>query len=672
MKITRHTCPRDCFDACSILAHVDDHGCLVKVSGDLKQDYTNGKLCCKGYAFTQYVYHADRIQHPMKQTSRFSGNWEKISWEEAIDTICQQILSIKDKYQSYLPIAYMKGGGNYGLLAEATRGLFTSLGSVSIVNAAGALCLAAGWDAQLLDFGKFISPQSKEMEMAKTIILWGTNPVETAVHQISLIERVRACGGRIVLIDIYPSKTRIIADKYIQVRPGGDGALALAILKQLLSTKKIDIDTVNQYSGWQEFSNWLLNNDTSRFHDISGVPAQIVEYLADLIGNQKPVSFWLGPGIQRYSNGGQNIRNIHALVVASGNVGVSGGGIYFPHTDHWKFNYKFDSYANHPYEENRFLGVNDLAGNLVSCQNPPVKFLWVTSCNPFARSTNIKQLRSQSKELDFIVTVDHFLTDTAQASDLVLPATTLFETWDVVASYWHNWVGINQPAIDPVGECCSELKIASLLSKKLNELRPNVTSFPFNIDEEKWLSEELSPCICKKLEIDSYLDLLERPRPLKINEKKEIQYSFQNPKAMEQGCPEMPILVAPKKPPKSYPYRLLLLHRLETLNSQLTNMEWLETDQPEQVLWISPNTARKKGITNGQKLIVYNGTGEVQLLARIKPSLQEDTVICYSLFDLKGETINVLTGKQETDLGRLKFKYPGVAYHDTFVNISRL
>jgi anaerobic selenocysteine-containing dehydrogenase len=674
MKITRHTCPRDCFDACGMLAHVDDHNRLIKVTGDYRQEYTKGKLCCKGYTYTQYVYHPERVIYPMKQSSRFSGNWERISWEEALQTICHKIIHLKEQYDSFLPIGYMKGGGSYGLLAEAARGLFTSLGPISIVNAAGALCLAAAWDAQMLDFGTFISPQPQEMENANTLILWGTNPVETAVHQVSIIDKVRKRGGKVLLIDIYPSKTSILADEFIQVRPGGDGALALAILKQLLLMKKIEIETVNKVQGWQEFSSWLMNMESSRLSEVSGVSSEIIAKLAELFGNQKPVSFWLGSGMQRYSNGGQNIRNIHALAFASGNIGVLGGGIYFPRIDHWKFTHKFDSYAKHPYEENRFIGVNDLAGNLAGCKNPPVKLLWITSCNPFARTTNIKKLREQMKEMDLIVTVDHFLTSTAEASDLVLPATTGFEAWDLVASYWHNWVGINQPAIEPVGECRSELEIAGLLSKTLNELRPNMTSFPSEIDQETWLSEELSPWLCSHLGINSYKELLQRPHPLKIkgSQEVEINYSFRNPKAMEQGCPELPLLIAPKKPSKAYPYRFLLLHTLETLNSQFINMDWLDTGQAESILFIHPKIAKKKGIINGEKMAVYNDAGEVQFIAKIKPSLQEDIVLCYSMYDLRGETVNILTGRQETDLGRIMYKFPGVAYHDTFVNIARM
>lgn len=677
MRITRHTCPRDCPDACGMLAYVNDKDRLVKVTGDNKNNYTKGKLCCKGYAYSQYVYHPSRIQYPMVQIPRLSGEWKRISWQEASGIICQKILKIKEKYSNYLPIGYMKGGGNYGLLAESTRGLFTSLGPITIVNAAGALCLAAAWDAQILDFGGFISAEPLEMKNAKTIILWGTNPVETAVHQISIIEKAKANGGKIILIDLYPSKTSIIADQFIRVKPGGDGALALSVLKQLLLNNKLDKNLVRKYTGWEEFSRWLVGVESSQLDGISGVAPEIVSQLAEEIALGKPVAFWLGAGMQRYSNGGQNIRNIHALAVASGNIGVKGGGIFFPRIDHWKFTYKFDSYQKHKKSENRIIGINDLAKNLSDCKDPPIELLWITSCNPLARGTGIKKLRKKIRDIDFLVTVDHFMTLTCKESDMVLPATTCFEAWDVVASYWHNWVGINQPAIEPVGECKSELQITKLLSKELNYLKPNITSFPYDIDDERWLSEELSPWLCKNLGIDSYKDLLKAPRPLDMHNDEIFgigskKYSFLNPKAIEQGCPELPILVAPLEAPNTYPYRFLLLHRLENLNSQLTNIKWLETSKSDTLLFISPNIAKMKGISSGEKIVVYNEIGEIILIAKIQQSLPDDAVFCYSMYDLHEETVNVLTGIQETDLGRIMYQYPGAAYHDTFVNLVKV
>lgn len=677
LKITQHTCPRDCFDACSILAYVNESGRLVKVNGDKKHHYTNGKLCCKGYAYTEYVYHPDRLTYPMIQTPRFSGNWERISWEDAVNRICNKIIKIEEEFGNFLPIAYMKGGGSYGLLAESMRGLFTSLGPISIVNTAGALCLATAWDAQMLDFGNFISPLPHEMGKADTVILWGVNPVETAVHQIPLLEKVRARGGKIILIDIYPSKSSIIADSFIRVKPGGDGALALSILKQLMIHNTVAVNLKEKYSGGQEFYNWLMETESAILDEVSGVDPTDIAKLAEEIANQKSVAFWLGMGMQRYSNGGQNIRNIHALAVASGHIGNPGGGIYFPRIDHWKFNYKFDSYSKKNGGENRIIGVNALAENISNCNEPPLKMLWITSCNPLVRCTDIKELRSKMKKLDLIVTVDHFLTSTAQASDIVLPATTCFESWDLVASYWHHWVGINQPAIKPVEECLSELQMAKLISKRLNKIKPDITPFPSEMNDEDWISEEISPWLSEKLKITSYQDLLNRPHSLSNIEENQfnsrnLQYKLMNPEALWQGSPELPILVAPKDPPKTYPFRFVLLHRLETLNSQLTNMEWLETDQTDLLLFLSPKIAKAKGIHSGQKIVAYNHIGEVRLIARVKNSLPDDVVFCYSMYDLNGETVNVLTGIQETDLGRIMYKYPGVAYHDTFVNLVRV
>lgn len=671
MKQTSHTCPRDCFDACGMIAHVNDRGRLVKVSGDTRHRYTNGKLCCKGYAYTQYVYHPDRIIYPMRQFPRNSGNWERISWEEANEIICNKIIDINKKYHSFLPIAYMKGGGNYGVMSEATKGLFTSLGPISIVNIAGAICLASAWDAQLLDFGNYISPPPMEMAKANTVILWGINPVVTATHQIPMIEKVKARGGKVILIDVYPSKSKVLADQFIQVKPGGDGALALAILKTLLLLGKINFSSLKEYSGWQLFSEWLINAEFSFLNEVSGVDGTVVEQLAKELAKTSQVAFWLGTGLQRYSNGGQNIRNIHALAVAIGSVDSVGGGIYFARKDHWQFNYSFNHFTKHDDIENRYLGINSLAKNLSECKEPPIEMLWMTSCNPLDRCSDVIALREQVKVIDFVVTVDHFLTTSAKASDLVLPATTCFEAWDIVASYWHHWIGLNQPAIEPVGDCRSELQIAKSLSKRLSELKPGLTSFPWKNSDDEWLSKEFSDMLKQNLQITSYQSLLDGARPLQLVNEQKNNYRFKVPEAMLQGNPELPILVSPIEPPKTYPLRFLLLHRTENLNSQLTNIAWLKSELTDVRLFLSPNVASKKGIVSGQKVVVYNHLGEVHLIAKVMQSLSDEIVICYSPYDMRGESINVLVGEQETDLGRHKFQYPGVAFYDTFVNVGK-
>lgn len=677
MRITKHTCPRDCYDTCGMLAHVDERGRLIKVTGDPDHDYTKGKLCCKGYAYTDYVYNPRRITSPMIQSPRFSGNWQRISWADALEMIARKIVELKHHYGSFLSIGLLKGPGNYGVLAEAAEGLFSSLGSITL--AAGSLCLSAGWDAQLLDFGGTKNRDPSEMAKAKLLILWGVNPAATAIHQMPFIQKVRENGGKVVLIDIVPTAMVNQVDEFIQVRPGGDGALALAILRQLMLKDQLDYDFIKERSiGWEPFHQWLLQVNCVELSTISGVGEETILALAELVAGGKPVAFWPGSGMQRYANGGQNMRAIDALAAASGNFDLPGGGIFFQNLDFWGLNHRiFWSGLDDQSSQNRLVGLNALARNLAACQNPPVKLLWITASNFLARGTDINKMREQMADMELTVTVDHFMTATAESCDLFLPATTCFESWDLVIGYWHSLIGINQQAINPVGECRSELEIARSLSKVLNTLQPGISPFHENGTDEEWL-ERFSPWLTQNVGIESYRDLLGGVRPMSQarldKEKTSVlsteKFQFQSTGAMAQGCPEIPILVAPIPPPTAYPYRFLVLHRAENLNTQFSYLDWINDKEQREIL-LSSEIAKCKGIKEGEAVIVYNEQGEIHMNVKIKYGVPNDTIIAYNWRDLYGKPVNILTKVQETDLGQALTGFSGVAYHDTFVNLAR-
>jgi Anaerobic dehydrogenases, typically selenocysteine-containing len=662
-----------------MMAYSDERGRLIKVEGDPKHEFTSGRLCSKGYLYTQYVYHPQRIIYPMLQRPRFSGNWRRVSWQDAINIISNKIIAIKDNYNSYLPIALLKGPGNYGVFAEATEGFFSSLGPITQIS--GSPCLAAGWDAQFIDFGGTRYRDPKEMKNAKMLILWGVNPAATAIHQVPMIQEMRKNGTKVILIDVIPTATLKHVDEFYQVRPGGDGALALAVIQKMLINQLIDQSFIREKSiGWEDFEQWLLRANPLFLVSICGISDDAINRLAQIIASAKPVAFWPGPGMQRYTNGGQNMRAIDALAAVSGSFDLLGGGIFFPNIDFWRLNHRIFSSATNLdlSHENRLIGVQALAQNLADCQDPPVRMFWITCSNPLARATDLKNLRNVMSSLEFTVTVDHFLTATAQASDLVLPATTCFESPDIVIGYWHNFIGLNQQAIKPVGETRSELAIATSLAQSLNQIEPGISSFPENGDEERWLKDRILPCLERKFNIKDPQNLVE-PFQLRQSYVKEGnslintpsgKYQFKGLEAVFQGNPELPILLLPQSPSASYPYRFLVLHKAENLNTQFSSLE-IPGDTENEEVFLSKETAKRKGISTGDKVIIYNNFGEIQLFARIKARIPDDLLICYSWRDLNGAAVNILTSRQDTDLGRSLTGFSGVAYHDTFVNISR-
>ncbi len=690
LKVTKHICSRNCFDSCGIQAYTDESGRLLKVAGDPDHPYTRGKICSKGYAYYDYIYHSRRLHYPMIQSPRFSGNWQRISWDDALQIVAQKTIDIQKNYGSLLPLAYLKGSGNYGILAEAMEGLFSSLGPFTKVG--GSLCLAAGLDAQLLDFGGVKYRKVEEMAEAGLLLLWGVNPAATAIHQIETIQKVRHNGGKVILIDILPTTTSHLVDEFIQVKPGSDGALALAVLRKLVVSEGYDHEFVtNHAQGWDKFREWMLHTNPENLAKVCGVDQEIIDRLANDISRIKPASFWPGMGLQRYKNGGQNMRAINALAAASGNFNTKGGGIYYPNIDFFKrLNYRiFSETINLENQEiqfirnNRLAGLNALGRDLAQLDDPPVKMLWVTCSNYLSRGPDPKTMRDLLCNLDLVVTVDHFMTDTARASDLVLPATTNMEAPDLVVGYWHNWMGVNQQAIEPLGECRSELDIACSLSKILNELSPGITSFPTDLTADMWLSHNIAAWLKNNYDDKSYQELYNEPFKLTgepamasasvqtfTNHKTDQKYRFLSQEAVKQGCPELPELITPIQPPTVYPFRFLCLRKPENLNSQFSNLEWISEDKHVEEAWLSQELAQANGISMGDEIIIYNEQGEIYLLAKIDPRLQDKIIISYSWQDLRGIAVNVLTGVQDTDMGVELTGFPGVAYHDTFVNIK--
>ncbi|WP_026198884.1 molybdopterin-dependent oxidoreductase [Desulfitobacterium hafniense] len=676
MRLTRHVCPRNCFDTCSLHAYVDENGQLVKVSGDAQQLYTAGTLCSKGYSYVQYVYNQKRILYPMQQNPRGSGNWERISWDEAMRKISEQILKNYKDYGSFLPIAYLRGSGNIGILAKAMEGMLSSLGDITVIG--GTLCGAAGQDAQVLDFGAQNPMDPEQMAKADCVILWGVNPASNAIHQMRILQQVRKRGGQVILIDVISTATATQVDNLISVRPGGDGALALATLRELLYKNRIDHRfLVEKTEGWDALRDWLLDVDPARLYEVAGVTAAQVSDLADRIIDSSSVAFWIGMGMQRYSNSGQNVRAIHALAAAGGFLDNL-GGIYAPYFPDAFFADLWSTNSNPRTQGIRKIGAHALESQRFSL-DPPVRMLWVSMSNILTQGTDLQTLKHCLNDIDFVVSTDHYFTETVNMSDIVLPATTLFEAEDVVLGYWHKWLSLNEQAISPLGEARSELEIARSLTRMLNTLEPGLCPFPADRTAQEWLEIAISPEISAMAGIKNVEDLGKGPRKMHYPvlgrdvpfATPSGKYRFQVPEAMDQGCPEIPSLVDPCTPPASYPYRLLAVHKVDQMNSQLANLEWVaEGSRDQGTLWLGPGLARLKGIISGDKLTLYNQIGEISLRAKIRLGIPDDLLVCLTRQDMNGKSVNCLTGKQETDLGRVSTGFPGVAYHDTFVNFT--
>ncbi|WP_407313937.1 molybdopterin-dependent oxidoreductase [Desulfosporosinus sp. SB140] len=686
----RNVCPRNCYDTCGQISFVQN-GVLKKVEGDPKHGYTNGKLCVKGYTYTRRVYSPDRIKYPMKQTPRGSGNWTRISWNEAMETVAQKILELKKRYGSTLPICFDKYSGNFGILHYGADGTMSSIGYTT--RALGTPCWPAGIDAQTYDFGTLYSNDPEDMVNTKYLILWGQNAAWTAIHSVPFIDQARQRGTKLVVIDPVLTSTASKADLYLQIKPSTDGALALGMARYILDNNWVDWEYARANSvGFDEWIDYLKKNVTLDWAaEKTGVPADIIKEIAREYATSKPASIWVGYGMQRHTNGGQNVRIIDALGVMTGNIGKSGGGVNYGHLETWGFNY--NAMVNPApkgskgfvgpdgKEGDRNINMNNFAQDVLAQQNPPVKMLWLACRNPGAQDPDTTAIEKMFASMELVVTVDSFFNKTVEMSDIVLPSTTHFENIDVNASYWHYWVGINQMAIKPMYESKSDLEIAMLLATKMNALEPGSCTFPSSGTPEEWLAKEFNPGIYKLLGISDWKELIDSPRKANMPSASWSDGKFRTPSkkieihsdtAQKNGLPPLPIWVEEMKAPDKYPIRMITPHPQHALHSQFQNLDWMMAANPEPILEIHPKLAAKYGINENDLVKVFNDLGSITLKAHLTRTTSPEVIVSYEAwYKNSNYNVNYTVKAIPSDMGKQATGNNGLAFHDNFVMIQK-
>lgn len=690
VKTFRTACPRNCYDTCGQIATVKD-GVLRKVDGDAEHGFTQGRLCLKGYSYVDRVYSPDRIKYPMIQEPRGSGNWRRISWDDALTRIAGKILDLKKRYGSTLPVAFDKYSGNFGIVHYCVEGMFSSIGYHTY--ALGTPCWPAGLDAQTYDFGNFYCDDPESIADAKLLVIWGANPVWNSIHSMQFVEKARENGCKIIVVDPIHTSTASKADLYYQIKPSTDGALALGMAKWIVENNLHDKEFLAQHTkGWSEFEAYIRTKVTLQWAaEKTGIPVEGIIELASAYATTKPAKLWIGYGIQRHVNGGQNIRAIDALAAITGQIGKLGGGSQYAQLATWGFNYHAMSMTppagsvglkgpDGKYT-NRTVNMNNFAAEIQALNDPPVKMLWIACRNPGSQDPDAADIKKAFAAMELVVVADHFINQSAEMADIVLPVTTHFENWDVNVAYWHYWMSINEKAIEPMFEAKSDLQIAWALSKKLNELEPGSCTYPTSGNEEEWVAKEFNDSIYKLFGISDYKELKQRPAKAKLPVVKWEDYKFATPsgqyeffseRAQANGLPPMPTYAEEMKAPAEYPIRFLTPHPQHGLHSQFQNIPYMMQTYPEPLLEIHPKLAAAKGIKDGDMVRVFNKLGEVKIKARITAVVAPDTVVTYeSWFKDSKFNVNLTVAAVPSDMGKVATGNNGIAFHDNFVQIER-
>ena len=671
-RITHHVCPRNCYGSCGIVAYSANDR-LVKIEGDPDHEITSGKLCPKAYLYVNQVYDPSRLKYPMRQKKRGSGQWEQISWQEAYDAITSKMIESYDRYQSNLALCLTKYSGNFGVVHNSVDQFFNSIGPTTKVI--GSPCWSAGLDGHYYDFGDYTTSDPANMRHAKVIILWGVNPVWTAPHMLKYIAEAREKGGTVIVIDPILTKTAERADVYIQIPPGEDGAFATLIAKRLVETGQYDQDFIENHThGFEDYRAYLNGVFEEELLRACDLPSEIADELLYLLSEKGPVFIWQGFGLQRHTNGGQNIRSINALAALTGNLGKKGAGTHFAHQATWSF-------TSHQQQQNqhRSIPVARFAESIKAFNDPPVDFLWVSSRNFMAQDADVLTIEKALEQLSMIVVVDTQLTATAKHADIVLPTTTFFEEEDVVASYWHHLVSFNEKAIDPYYESKSDFTIARELSKQLNEKRPGFSRFDDSLSIEAYIDQEFNEEIYGLLKIRHWSELVGKPKEAEVNavaweslrfKTPSGKYEFFSERARQDGHCTLPKYKQGMKPSDTFPYWLLTPHTLYSLNSQVFNETY--TNYNALTLHAGPEAMNEKGLIDGDVVSLYNDQASIPCLVQENESLPRDIVVIFHGSDSHQRMlINQLIPGYETDMGTKGSGAKGIAFNDAFVNFKK-
>ncbi len=663
-------CPKDCFGSCSLEVEVEK-GKIIKVRGNSNSPVNQGRICIKGKNYPNMLYGPERLLYPLHRISkRGEGEFKRISWEQALDIIYKKLKNLKEQYGPE-SVLYYSRFANLGVVKNCAYGFWHQFGGFT--STYGGLCDSTAQEAITLTYGEVKHNKIFDLENSKLIILWGSNPAYTNIHLMHYINKAVNKGAKLITIDIRENESGAKSQLYLNPRPGTDGCLALGIANQLIENELIDHNFIKQHTfGFAEFKELVKDYPLEKVSAITEVPTAKIKSLINYLKENPQYALICGIGVQRCTNAGQTVRAISLLPALTGSISKKGCGFYFSDRQAPELNWPF--FPKKPERIRNSIPVAKLASGMNNQIDPPVKAIWIEQANPMTSNPNINLLARVMNKLELIVVADLFLTDTARMADIVLPAASMYEYYDLITGYGHSYIQLQQKIIDPPGECKHESEIYRLLGKK----------FGFSLD---YLPENNLGTIEKVINdsnLNTNVDEL-KEKPYLHSNYQEIAFSdfkFNTPTGKMEfyskqikdrwGQNPLPFYYEPMENKFSspelyakYPLTLISAHALNKMNSQFSSRE---ISQEEPFIWINPDDAENRGINDGEKVKVYNERGSLILKAVLTEKIPRGVVHAYfGWWDgVHQANLNKLTGEYISDIGY------GTAFHNCLVEIQKV
>ena len=691
-KIVHAACPHDCPDGCAVLITVED-GRATKLQGDPEHPITRGFLCGKVAKYLDRVYAPDRVLYPVRRVAakgtHGDGAFQRITWDEAFDEIVSRLKQVSAEFgpEAVLPYSY---GGNIAVLngASMDRRFFHRLGASQLHRS---ICSLAGEQAIISIYGRKIGTEPEQFRHSRYIIAWGANIHGNNIHLWPFIEGARRDGAKLVVIDPYRTRTARIADWHIPINPGTDVALALGLMHVIVREGWHDADYIARYAeGFDELQMRLPEYPPERVAQWTGIAKEDIERLAREYATTRPAAIRLNYGIQRAQNGGAAVRAVCMLPVITGSWKEVGGGLQLSTSGGFQLDRaameRQDLMLKSPLgRPARTVNMVQLGKALIELDNPPIKALLVYNSNPAAVCPEQHLVRRGLKRDDlFTIVHEQFFTDTTDFADLVLPATTFFEHKDLLPAYGHYYLQVSHQAIEPLGECKSNVDFFRELALRMG-FEDECFREPVDAMIDAALASgapQLNGITRERLESDPHVRLNLNGD---ANGKPWLPFAngFLTPSGnarlydkdlIAHGMDPVASFVPPEESRHSsagqrYPLELLARKADNFLNSTFVNLPAHQKMEPHQgELQIASEDAERRGIVNGDLVRVFNDRGEIFLRARVDGEVQAGVMgarLGWAKMSDRGLNINVLTSARLTDLGG------GATFYSTLVEVER-
>ena len=680
-------CPHDCPSTCALEVEKLDAHTIGRVRGSKDNGYTAGVICGKVARYAERIHHPNRLTEPLRRKGpKGSGEFTPIPWDDALDEVAEALLRAEQMHDSEAIWPYFYAG-TMGLVMR--DGIHRLRHAKKYSGMHATICVTSAWNGFIAGTGRLAGADPREMALADCLVIWGTNPVNTQVNVMTHASSARKQrGAKIVHIDTYRNGTAQQADLFLCVRPGTDGALACAVMHILFRDGMANREYLEKYTDCPAELEAHLRDKTPEWAEaISGVPVADIEAFAKLVGETPKTYFRLGYGFSRQRNGVVNMHAASCIAAVTGAWLEEGGGAFHNNGAIYHWNKRMIEGLDVLDPSIRVLDQSRIGPVLTGDRRdlgdgPPVTALFIQNTNPMRVAPDHNLVRQGFERDDLFVCVhEQFMTETAQAADIVLPATMFLEHDDLYQGGGHQYITLGPKVVEAPGECRSNHQVISALAKRLGAEHPGfeMTSLELidwtlqasgwgdveNLREQRWI--DCQPDFARA----HYIDGFAHP-----DGKFRFAPKWQDvlPHGFGPTGPggEMPMLPdhwpVIEEATEAMPFRLVTAPARSYLNSSFTETPTSIAREGKPTVMIHPDDAAELGVADDDVVELGNNRGKIPIAVQIFDGVQRRVVVVESIWPnaafVGGRGINVLTGADPVA------PVGGAAFHDNRIWIK--